>query len=196
MPKRSQEYRDARRDQILSAAKRCFVRDGFHETSMQDLFAEAGLSAGAVYRYFDSKDDVILAIAEENLRDVLTLLDAVAEEREHGSIGTTLAAVLDLIRTKHAADDLGSLALIVWAEILRNPTLHARFTESLTRIRTDLVKVVRQHQREHALPADVSAEGLAALLFAIVPGYIVQLTLLGEAAVADVGAAAQALWPS
>jgi AcrR family transcriptional regulator len=72
MPRRSQEYRDARRQHILDAAKRCFVRNGFHETSMQDLFAEADLSAGAVYGYFASKDDVILAIAEENIHDVVS----------------------------------------------------------------------------------------------------------------------------
>jgi Bacterial regulatory proteins, tetR family len=43
VPKVSEEYRDARRSQILDAAKRCFLRDGFHETSMQDLFTEVGL---------------------------------------------------------------------------------------------------------------------------------------------------------
>jgi TetR/AcrR family transcriptional regulator, transcriptional repressor of aconitase len=66
MPKVTHEYRDARRDQILSAARRCFLRNGFHATSVQDLVAESGLSSGAVYRYFASKDDVIIAIAEEH----------------------------------------------------------------------------------------------------------------------------------
>jgi AcrR family transcriptional regulator len=47
MPRVSQQYRDSRREQILAAARRCFLRDGFHETSMQDLFAESGLSAVA-----------------------------------------------------------------------------------------------------------------------------------------------------
>ena len=81
MPKVSQQYRDARRDQILSAARRCFLRDGFHATSMQDLFAEAGLSSGAVYRYFASKDDVIIAIAEENMRDVVEMIHGVATQQ-------------------------------------------------------------------------------------------------------------------
>ncbi len=44
MPKVTQQHMDARREQILDAARRCFLRDGFHSTSMQDLFAEAGLS--------------------------------------------------------------------------------------------------------------------------------------------------------
>ena len=52
MPKVSDAHRAARRRQILDAARRRFVRNGFHATSMQDIFAEAGLSAGAVYRYF------------------------------------------------------------------------------------------------------------------------------------------------
>jgi TetR/AcrR family transcriptional regulator, transcriptional repressor of aconitase len=64
MPKVSQQYRDARREHILNSARRCFMRDGFHATSMQDLVAEAGLSAGAVYRYFASKDEMIVAITQ------------------------------------------------------------------------------------------------------------------------------------
>ena len=81
MPKVSQQYRDARRDQILNAARRCFLRDGFHATSMQDLFAEAGLSSGAVYRYFASKDDVIIAIAEDNMRGVVEMIRDVAAQQ-------------------------------------------------------------------------------------------------------------------
>ena len=87
MPKVTQQYRDARRDQILGAARRCFLRDGFHSTSMQDLFAEAGLSAGAVYRYFASKDEVIVAIAEENMREVLVTVHELATGTAARSLG-------------------------------------------------------------------------------------------------------------
>src|ERR1700758_1168029 len=73
MPKVSAQYRDERRAHILAAARRCFVRDGFHQTSMQDLVREAGMSSGAVYRYFDSKDAMILAIAEENLDEIAAI---------------------------------------------------------------------------------------------------------------------------
>ncbi|MFD0447134.1 TetR/AcrR family transcriptional regulator [Streptomyces indonesiensis] len=81
MPKVSQEYLDARRAEILTAARRCFVRDGFHETSMQDLLAEAGMSSGSVYRYFPSKQDMIIAIAEENLAEVVHEARRQAERR-------------------------------------------------------------------------------------------------------------------
>src|SRR5512140_961015 len=55
-----------RRDDILEAAERCFVRSGFHQTSMQDICAEAGMSAGNLYRYFPSKEAIIAGICERN----------------------------------------------------------------------------------------------------------------------------------
>ena len=196
MPKRSQEYRDARREQILSAARRCFVRNGFHETSMQDLFAESGLSAGAVYRYFAGKDEVILAIAEENLRDVLAMLHSFAADPHSDGIGSTLATVLEMVRVRHTEDELGSLALLVWAEALRNPALRDSFAASLTQMRADFAEVVAQRQQAGLLPADVDAEAMAGLMLATIPGFILQLSILGDAAIADVGAAAQVLWPN
>src|SRR5260370_17032628 len=72
MPKVSEEYRQARRAQILAAARGCFIRQGFQETSMADLLAEAGLSSGAVYNYFSSKEEMIVAIAEENIGQVIS----------------------------------------------------------------------------------------------------------------------------
>ena len=49
MPKVSEQHREARRDQIVDAALRCFSRKGFQRTSMADIIAESGLSAGAIY---------------------------------------------------------------------------------------------------------------------------------------------------
>src|SRR3984957_14060186 len=121
MPKVTDQYRDARRDQILSAARRCFLRDGFHATSMQDLFAEAGLSSGAVYSYFASKDDVIAAIAEENMRDVVAMIQDIATQRPARPVGAVLADVMEMVHAKDTQDGLGKLTVIVWSEAARNP---------------------------------------------------------------------------
>ena len=61
MPKVSDAHLEARRQQILDASEACFSRQGFHQTSMQDICREAELSPGAVYRYFSSKEDIIAA---------------------------------------------------------------------------------------------------------------------------------------
>src|SRR5690348_18411342 len=55
-----------RRDEILAAAQTCFARSGFHQTSMQEICAEAGMSPGNLYRYFPSKEALIAGISERN----------------------------------------------------------------------------------------------------------------------------------
>jgi AcrR family transcriptional regulator len=193
MPKVTQQYLDARREHILSAARRCFLRDGFHATSMQDLFAEAGLSSGAVYRYFPSKDDLIIAIAAENLQDVVAMIHTVATQQPGGSVGAMMADVLSMVRAKHEQDGLGGLAVLVWAEVLRDPSLARQFTGLVNQMRADVTEVVRAHQSSGDLTCDVAPEAVATVLMSIVPGYILQLTLLGSAAVEGATEAVRAL---
>jgi AcrR family transcriptional regulator len=67
MPRVSERHAAARRGQILAAALRCFERDGFQRTTMQDIFRESGLSPGAVYTYFFGKDQIVREVAAEVL---------------------------------------------------------------------------------------------------------------------------------
>ncbi|RPE46047.1 TetR family transcriptional regulator [Streptomyces sp. Ag109_O5-1] len=195
MPKVSQQHMDARREQILDAARRCFLRDGFHSTSMQDLFAESGLSAGAVYRHFTSKDEMILAIAEENMSDVLDITLTVATDRQGQSMGAVMADLLDVIRVKSVEEDVAGLAVLVWGEAMRNPSLARKLDHLIGRIRANLVTLVADHQERGGLPADVTAEAIASTLLSILPGYILQVALLDPAVVAEVPDAVRALWP-
>ena len=56
---------ERRRRQILDAAMVCFRRRGFHQATMQEICSEAGISPGALYRYFGSKSEIIAAIASD-----------------------------------------------------------------------------------------------------------------------------------
>ena len=195
MPKISQQHRDARRDQILAAARRCFLRDGFHSTSMQDLFAEAGLSSGAVYSYFASKDDVIVAVAEESMRDVVEMFHAIAGQRPGRPVGAAMAEAMELVRAKDTRDGFGKLAVLVWSEALRNPELAAKFAALVAEVRADLTEVVRDQQGSGKLPGDVPASALADALVCMLPGYVLQLAVFGAPAVDAVPGAVRALWP-
>lgn len=66
MPKLSPDTQRARREHILDAAETCFARSGFHRCTIQDICKEAGVSAGALYLYFESKEDLIAGIAERD----------------------------------------------------------------------------------------------------------------------------------
>ncbi|MFF3641397.1 helix-turn-helix domain-containing protein [Streptomyces sp. NPDC002564] len=65
MPRITPERRSANRAVIVAAARRCFSRDGFHQTSMPAIAAEAQVAVGAAYRYFSGKDDLIVAVAQD-----------------------------------------------------------------------------------------------------------------------------------
>jgi AcrR family transcriptional regulator len=68
-PRTRAERRDLQVQRILEAAKTCFVRSGFQGASMQQICAEAGMSPGALYRYFSSKESIIEAICEADRAD-------------------------------------------------------------------------------------------------------------------------------
>jgi TetR/AcrR family transcriptional regulator, transcriptional repressor of aconitase len=74
MPKISDQQRQARRDQILAATWRCFLRKGIHATSMEEIIREANLSAGAVYLYYKSKDELIFAAISTYMAELRGLL--------------------------------------------------------------------------------------------------------------------------
>lgn len=65
MTRVTQEYFDARREEILNAAARLFARKGISGATMADIAREADLSAGAIYRYFSSKEELLRAVFDD-----------------------------------------------------------------------------------------------------------------------------------
>jgi AcrR family transcriptional regulator len=78
MPKLKPDIQRARREHILDAAEQCFARAGFHRTTMHDICKEAGVSPGALYVYFDSKEALIAGIAERDRGEFAERLAALA----------------------------------------------------------------------------------------------------------------------
>ena len=195
MPRVSQQYKDEQRAEILDAARRCFVRNGFHRTSMQDVFAEAGRSAGAVYRYFPSKDDMIVAVATQNLADVTEALRAALRpgDREP-ELGQVLAALLDEVGRQHADRQLASIALMVWSEAQRNPRLADQLREAGAAMTRDLAVLVRERQAAGSLTG-ASADSIAQVILSILPGFLLNLALLGPSGVTGFPDAIRVLWP-
>ncbi|MCJ2080368.1 TetR/AcrR family transcriptional regulator [Methylobacterium sp. J-090] len=114
----------ARREHILDAAEACFVRNGFHRTTMQDLAREAAMSPGNFYRYFESKEALVLGWAErERGRGALLVADIERHGDRH-------AALLGIITRYFASITRESavLRIDIWSEATRNPAI-ASMTE-------------------------------------------------------------------
>ena len=179
MPKVTDAHRAARRRQILDAASRCFVRNGFHATSMQDVLGEAGLSAGAVYRYFPSKAAIVAAIAEETVGDVIRVIEEITGAEPVPPMEETMARVLDAVDAHTGPQGNARIAMQVWAEALREPALADLVQVTYGRIRGSFVELARRAREAGRLPADADPEQVGTVLFSMVPGYILQRLLVG-----------------
>ncbi|MFJ7437415.1 TetR/AcrR family transcriptional regulator [Methylorubrum thiocyanatum] len=111
----------ARREHILDAAEACFVRNGFHRTTMQDLAREASMSPGNIYRYFDSKEAVVLGLAERDRVRGAVLVEAMERAGDKRAVLMGVLARFFFEITREAA----ILRLDVWAEASRNPAIGA-----------------------------------------------------------------------
>ncbi|WP_176731624.1 TetR/AcrR family transcriptional regulator [Micromonospora rhizosphaerae] len=180
MPRVSDEHRAARRQQILDAARRCFLRDGFHNTSMQDVIAEAGLSVGAVYRYFPSKNDLITSIAESVVGRAEEVFAELARHDPPLPLIEALDRALAYVDTQTGEDGVLRLAIQVWSEAQRDPSLAEFVAATYTGLRRHYASVVRRAQQAGEVPADADPEAVGAALFGLVPGYFMQRMLTGS----------------
>ena len=93
MPKLSDSQQELRRTRILDAAEQCFARNGFHRTTMQHICREAGVSAGALYLYFPSKEALIEGIS---LRSREEVLESFEQFDDTGDFIAGLARLMDV----------------------------------------------------------------------------------------------------
>ncbi len=194
MPRVTQEHSAARRQQILDAARACFLRDGFHQTSMQDIQREAGLSAGAIYLYFKSKNEIILGIA-------LQILETVGEViPEHPVVEGALRDLPGIVRlflgTAENLDrerQIFPLAIQIWAEAVRDPVMLESLKASIMDLKRRVQRLVEDCQERGLVRPEVDPAGLAMAIIGLGQGFIVQRTLLGESARAPYLAGVDAL---
>jgi len=174
MPKISEQKRDARRQQILDAALDCFSDNGFHRTGMADIVRRSGLSPGAVYLYFKSKDDLIEALADDRHRQE-ALLNAAAL----GS-GDPREALRALVRgyvhwlTDPAGEQRRRVGIHGWAEALRNDRVRACVVEGIEMPRRMIMPLIERAQQQRLIRKDISADAVARTLIALFQGFVLQ----------------------
>jgi len=193
MPRVSQEHLDRRRQQILDAAASCFARQGFHATSMQDIFAAAGLSAGAVYRYFPSKTELIRAIAAEALANVLPVLDSAISDQVTPGIPDVVATLVAELRDGRLAR-LRPVILPVWAEAVRDEELAELARSTLGELLTNIASLLERLVAEGRIASGTDPTAAGRLIMALLQGYVIQFAVLGDVSPQQVREAAAALF--
>ena len=155
-----------RREEILVAAQRCFARSGFHQSSMQEICAEAGMSPGGLYRYFPSKEAIISAIAERDRADAAANFAAVAN----------IPGVFDGLEklARHYLIERSDEEIAVCAEIRTESRRNAEVGRIHNAINADveagLVGVLRKAVERGEIPSDINLERVVLVLLSLGDG--------------------------
>lgn len=167
-PRVPDEYAEMRRRQIVEAARACFVEKGFHSTTMQDIFAASGLSAGAVYTYFASKDEIVAAMAEMSTRRNLAMISAASRDDED-PIAELLRGFFAFGR-RPGMDKALALDFELMSEATRSSRLAKVHQDSLAEITSLLSRLVERRQANRTINPDLDPAAVAYLFVAMLYG--------------------------
>lgn len=182
------------RGRILMASRQCFSKRGFDLTTLGDIQQAAGVSRGAIYHHFRSKEEIIQVITSENL----------------GRMGDKVAEILAIARSEHLpvkkvlehlcafVEEIvfgpgQAMGIRVWAASTVDPGIRGTMVAAFERIRSLMVELIANYQQRGEIDGQANPEHLASALFAItIPGFQVQRLFLDERSV-DPKTYAQAL---
>ena len=174
VPKVSQEYLDRRRSEILDAAIVCFSRDGFHRTTMKDIVRESGLSPGAIYNYYKSKEEIIEAIgARRQAKERHLVLDAIDKGPAADALQRVRDAFLDEL--ENPKEQLRRrVSVQLWAEAQRSPGIRKIVRRSFEEPRKLLSEVLIEAQKRGTIANWTDADALACFVIAVFHGLVLQ----------------------
>jgi len=178
MPRINEQQRQVRRDQILEAARELFTINGFHATSMDDIIAAAGMSSGGGYGYFSGKDAIIAAIAQQVVGGITGTVSDVLKTEPVPPIAEVLRRLI--VQIDILADGPGRLTLQVWGEAQRDPVIAALAAAEGANVRTAVLELIRRAHADGQLSQHTDLEALAQVVFALIPGYLMQKRIIGD----------------
>jgi TetR/AcrR family transcriptional repressor of uid operon len=157
--------------QILDAAMVCFAKRGFHETSMHDISAEAGISVGLIYRYFANKEAVISAMAERHKKEIHDMLERARQ-------APSLLESLEILFTAHCCEDapqvVSAFVVDLYAEAARNPRMADLVRDVLQTAMDGVTDLIAQSPQAANAATGLKPHELSELIFAVARGMLMR----------------------
>ncbi|MEY2563970.1 MAG: TetR/AcrR family transcriptional regulator, repressor for uid operon [Verrucomicrobiota bacterium] len=149
----------------------CFAKRGFHQASMHDISAEAGISVGLIYRYFVSKEAVISAMADRHKKEIQDLL-------ERARLAPSLFESLEILFTAHCCEEspivLSAFVVDLYAEASRNPKVAGLVLGILETSMEGLTDLIARAPEAQNLTHDLAPRKMAELIFAVARGMLMR----------------------
>lgn len=179
MPRTNEAHATEMRQRILDGAHRAMLVGGYRGTSMPAIAAEADVSVGLLYRYFESKEELYLAVCESVTQAQLAELGAqialLSDTRER------LAAAISHFVTSLHAEHWGVVVTTGWAEADLQPALRQMLLRRCDQIRAFAADFLREAaaRAEIGPDADVAELSLGAAM--LLDGVIAHQAEAGDA---------------
>lgn len=174
MPKIADTTRNERRQALIDAAWRCAARKGYQATTVDDVCAEANVSKGAFYGYFEQKQDLLLALLDddalyyERLIKRLSHADIPGIGRLRGYARAVAERSSDPARVQVTAD--------LWTAMLTEPAVKRRFAAAVQRRRERLRGWIEEAISAREM-ASIPANAFASILLALTDGLVMHGSL-------------------
>src|ERR1700682_5703291 len=171
MPQTQIEPTQDRRAQILDAAVICFAKRGFHQASMHDISAEAGISVGLIYRYFENKEAVISAMADRHKNEIQQVLERARQ-------APTLLESLEILFTAHCCENspkvLSAFVVDLYAEASRNPQVADLVRDVLQTAMNGVTDLIARSPEAKNAAHGLAPHELSDLIFAVARGMLMR----------------------
>ena len=161
MPRISEERKTERREQILAGARRCFAENGYEGATVARLEREIGLSRGAIFNYFPSKEDLFVELA---VRDSARMSELWVE---HG-LDAVVREVVEL------DPDWLSVYLELFRRVRNDPAFRARIEERQKEVSPANRARIEEAQRNGEFRDDITAKELGTFVNLVLNGLALQ----------------------
>jgi AcrR family transcriptional regulator len=171
------------RERLLGAAARVLARRGYHGASLAEIAAEAGYTVGAVYSNFDGKEDLLLALVEQqSLRIAERIVAATADSKD--AMAKLRRGADEWIAFLDEQPELYAVFVEFWTVSVRKPVIAERNAELWGAVRRAIGSLIEQHARALGRTLTLPAEQVGAAVMALGDGLAIQ-RLEGSDAIPD-----------
>jgi AcrR family transcriptional regulator len=172
MPKVVPEYKEIAKSKIIQAARQVFAKKGYHEAPMDDVAKEVGVSKGALYSYFTSKEDLLKEIS---LQSHQTLRNILSETSKCNSLEDAIEQVYTTITEKYKGNLQTHLEIISLAshDVKIRDTVFQEYQKDIEAIEA----FVEEKKKKGVIRTDVDARLSAELFTSLYLGTLAKLLM-------------------
>ncbi|MFJ9351049.1 TetR/AcrR family transcriptional regulator [Streptomyces sp. NPDC101237] len=187
MPRVTDAYLAARRNQVLDAVRACVDRDGLQGATMEGIIELSGLSTGTVYKYIRGKEEGVEAAMAGALDGLTAKLVPFLTADPLPAPSVVVSQLTDVVETfaQHEKYSLLRVAMHGWSAALSSPALLDRIAPLYRTFRDLLCDAAVAWKANGDLRPDADPDDVAAALLSLLMGFAAQQAILGDTSAAQ-----------